>query len=160
MHEKIIQLEKELDRKNHELHAVRAAYGVRFEVFQSKLQFTTANHRVLLNKPEIFKGETTDSLDSFFEHMDLYLVKIPEQMKRNVAVSFLGGHAFDWFRVTCNVEEITRWSVLKKKLELRFEPINKVKIARYKLDRWKHTTSVTVCNETFMKIIINIVHFN
>lgn len=59
-----------------------------------------------MNKPEIFKGESKDSLESFIGHIDLYIAHVPDNMKLDVAVSFLGGHAFDWYKVVCRVERI------------------------------------------------------
>ena len=92
----------------------------------------------------------------FMGHLDLYVEHIPEDMKLKVAVSFLGGHAFDWFKVISQVESIETWSQLKKKLVERFQPVNKVKMARDKLAIWKQTKSVGVYNESFMKIVIDI----
>ena len=55
--------------------------------------------KILLKKPEIYKGGSSESLESFLGHMDLYVMQVPEDMKLQMAVSFLGGHAFDWFKV-------------------------------------------------------------
>lgn len=112
--------------------------------------------KILFNKPEIYKGDSTDSLESFLGHMDLYIAQIPEKMKLNVDISFLGGHAFDWYKFISKVEQVNTWASLKNKLQQRFQPINKSKIARDKLARWKQLTSVEVYNESFLKIIIDI----
>ena len=102
---KINQLEEELRRKNNEL----TEHGARFEVLENKLagmsqdgQFVTGSsdgnysQNVLINNPETFKGDSGESLESFIGHMDIYLLHVKDDMKLQVAVSFLSGHAFDW----------------------------------------------------------------
>ena len=54
------------------------------------------------------------------------------------------------------VEHLQTWAELKAKLLERFQPINKVKIARDKLAVWKQLKSVALYKESFMKIIIDI----
>ncbi len=77
-------------------------------------------------------------------------------MKINVAISILSGHPFDWFKVTNQVEQIQNWADLKLKLQARFQPINKTKLARYKLAVWKQVKSVALYSKSFMKIITDI----
>ena len=88
--------------------------------------------------------------------MDLCIVHVPEEMELNVAISFLADHAFDWYKVICNVDQISNWPQLKSKLQERFQPMNKVKAARDKLAVWKQVTSVALFNESFLKLIIDI----
>ncbi len=168
MQTRIIQLEAELAKKQHELEAVHADNTARFAVIESKLAAVcqnehgsstvqlNANQKTLVNKPEIFKGEPGQSLDSFVGHMDLYVADVPEETKFNVAVSFLGGHAYDWFKVSQHVDKIESLDGLKQMPHQRFQPINKVKSARDKLAIWKQTKDVSLYNETFLKIIIDI----
>ncbi len=61
---------------------------------------------MFVSKPEVFKGDTKESLDSSIGHMNLYVAKVPDDQKLSVAVSFLGGHAFDWFKVVNQVEKV------------------------------------------------------
>ncbi len=76
MQARILQLEAELAKKNHELEAVRAEYGACFTSIESKLaavcqnepasgssSFGMAGPKVLVNKPELFKGAIEESLD-------------------------------------------------------------------------------------------------
>lgn len=93
------------------------------------------------NKPEIYKGEVTESLDSFIDHMDLYLVHVSNEMKFKVAAIFLGRHAFDWFKVTNQIDKINNWHRLEIMLEERFQPVNKVKLAHNMLVTWNHVKS-------------------
>ena len=67
-----------------------------------------SSQKSMVNKPEVFKRSIEESLDSFIGHMALYLAQVPENMKLNVAISFLGGHAFDWFKVTIQVKRPLR----------------------------------------------------
>eukprot|EP00171_Calliarthron_tuberculosum_P005616 IDg5616t1 len=113
-------------------------------------------NKILVNKPVVFTGSSSQSLESFLGHMDLYLEKVPIDQQFNVAVSFLGEHAFDWYKVTEKVEGICSWIQLKEKLKERFEPVNKVQAARNKLAVWRQKQSVSAYNESFLKIIINI----
>ncbi len=89
MQARIIQQEAELTKKNHELEAVRAEYGARFASIESKLaaacqndrvsgsaELAQANQKVFVNKPEVFKGDTKESLDWFVGHMDLYVAQV------------------------------------------------------------------------------------
>ena len=114
MQNQIIQLEEELRKKNNEF----AKHNARFEVFESKLTAMCLNQpntrnsardasvaqKMLVNTLEMFKRTTGESLDSFTGHMDLYLAQIPEEMYLKVAVSYLSGHASDWFKVISEVE--------------------------------------------------------
>lgn len=163
MMERIKQLEEELARKNHELVSERSDAQARLTVVESKLlafenfeQMRHSNQKTLVNKPEVFTGGSNQSLDAFIGLMDLYVSTVPENMKLNVAVSFLSGHAYDWFKVIENVDNIDSWNKLKDMMKSRFEPINKVKSARDKLGRWRQDRDVSHYNESFLQIIINI----
>lgn len=103
MNGRISQLEAELHKKKQELSAAHAQYAAHFQILESKSAVVCHNEenvlskqKSLVNKPEVFKGEERDSLNSFIGYMDLYVGEIPEESKLNVAVSFLGGHAFNW----------------------------------------------------------------
>lgn len=61
-------------------------------------------NKILVKKPDTFNSSSSQSLDSFIGHMDLYLARLPEDQKFSVEVSFLEEHAFDRFRVTSAVE--------------------------------------------------------
>ena len=51
---------------------------------------------------------------------------------------------------------MTTWPLLKEALILRFESLNRVKIARDKLAKWKQTNDVASFNEDFQKILLDI----
>lgn len=150
MQARILQLESEL--------AQARLSDDRIAEIEKKLlgMNSLGSKKILVNKPEVFKGDTSQSLDAFIGHMELYLTQVPQEQMLNVAVSFLGEHAFDWFKVTQVVDGINTWEALKTKLKERFEPVNKVKSARDKLAVWKQVGSVTQFNESFLKIIIDI----
>ena len=48
------------------------------------------------------------------------------------------------------------WNLLKKALKDRFETLNKVKIARDKLSKWKQLKDVSTYNEDFQQIVLDI----
>lgn len=158
MQARILQLESELQQ----------ARNVQHRVLEIEQKLATSTHglngpttdstgsRILVNKPVVFTGSQDQSLDSFLGHMELYLAQVPSNQKFNVAVSFLGEHAFDWFKVTQMVEPMNDWDQLQVKLKERFEPVNKVQQARNKLAIWKQKGTVAVYNENFLKIIIDI----
>ena len=96
-----IQVEEELRKKNGEL----ARYSARFEALESKMVVRAQDgqrmvtevvdntgQKILVNKPEVLKGGSVESLDSFLEHMNLYLDRVQDDMKLRVAVSYLSGH--------------------------------------------------------------------
>ena len=108
MQERIVQLETELAKKQHELESAHAEYGAHFLSIESKLAAVCQNEylmnnenvnqqimKPLVNKPEVYKGGTEESLESFIGHMELYVARVPEPQKLNVVIIFLGGHAFD-----------------------------------------------------------------
>ena len=85
---------------------------------------------------------------------------MPDDQKPSVAVSFLGGHAFDCFKVVSQIEQVQSWTDLENKLQEQFQLVNKVKITRDKLAPWRQVQSVELFNESFLKIIINILNIS
>lgn len=170
MQARIRQLEEELGNKNQELNAVRSEYSARLTNLESKMAQMIASQanmssnagnahnrqKILVDKPEVFKGESNESLDSFIGRMELYLAQIPEELKLKVAVSYLSGSAFEYFNVANSVDQIVDWPSLKDRLKSQYQSVNKRKIARDKLARWKQLPSVVVYIESFMKIILDI----
>lgn len=165
MQNRIAFLENELNKRNQEL----AENNARFTVLESKIEAVINNEqarqptitnfngpKTLVNKPEIFKGDQSLSLDSFIGHTELCIANLSEEMKFKVAVSFLGEHAYNWFMATRQADNIDNWDRLKEMLHARFQPINETKAARDKLAVWKQSKSVAQYNESFLKIIIDI----
>ena len=161
MQVRINALEAEVERKNKELESMHADFNARYTSLESKVIEMTQSNLCgqgprIMNKPEAFNGTPEESLDSFIGHLELYLEHVPDSMRMNVAVSYLNGHAFDWFKVVNGTQPITSWGELKMKLHERFQPINKIKIARDKLACLEQTSSVADLNENFLKIIVDI----
>ena len=76
-----------------------------------------------------------------------------------MAISYLEGPAHEWWIGYKNTEEgqqINTWPLLKEALIRRFESLNKVKIAREKLAKWKQIKDVSSFNEDFQKILLDI----
>ena len=53
---------------------------------------------------------------------------------------------------------MTSWVALTEALSKRFSPLNKVKLARDKLSRWRQLRDVPSYNTDFLKIILDIPH--
>ena len=51
---------------------------------------------------------------------------------------------------------MTTWPLLKEALIRRFESLNRVKVARDKLAKWKPIKDVASFNEDFQKILVDI----
>ena len=77
----------------------------------------------------------------------------------NVAVSYFPGSAHEWWLGYQQADEgrqVTTWTQLQQALIGRFETLNKIKIARDKLPRWRQIKDVPGYNEYFQKILLDI----
>ena len=69
------------------------------------------------------------------------------------------GSAHEWwivFRETEQGKTIQTWSQLQPALIKRFDTLNKVKIARDKLAKWKQIKDVPSFNDDFQRIVLDI----
>ena len=110
-----------------------------------------------VKQPDSFKGK--GSVSSWATLMDNYIVNVPEPRALNIAVSYLEGTAHEWwivYKSTTPGQAVTTWPALKVALLSRFETLNKVKIARDKLAKWKQIKDVSTFNDDFHKIILDI----
>lgn len=81
----------------------------------------------------------------------------------NIAISYLHGSAHEWWIVYKETEEgriIGTWPSLKDALISRFETLNKEKVARDKLAKWKQLKDVVSFNDDFQRIILDIPHIS
>ena len=109
------------------------------------------------NKPISFNGK--GSVSSWCVQMSNYLGGRNDIDSMNIALSYLTGNAHEWWIVyskTSDGESIQSWEGLKQALVYRFETLNKEKIARDKLARWKQVKDVSSFNEDFNKILLDI----
>ena len=108
-------------------------------------------------KPESFKGK--GSITSWITHMTNYLGGTSPDEALSIAVSYLEGPAHEWwivFRQSLEGQGIQTWENLRPALIRRFDTLNKVKIARDKLAKWKQIKDFTTFNDDFQKIILDI----
>ena len=108
-------------------------------------------------QPESFKGK--GSVSSWALQMSNYLAEVSEPRALSIAVSYLDGAAHEWwvvFKTTPAGQAVESWPALKVALLNRFETLNKVKIARDKLAKWKQIKDVSTFNDDFHKIILDI----
>lgn len=110
-------------------------------------------------KPVTFKGTGSESIISWTTHMDNYLSQTPSEEAMKVAISYLDGNAHEWWIVHQQTQEATEmrtWPQLKDALVERFDTLNKEKIARDKLAKWKQLKDVGQFNYDFQRIILDI----
>lgn len=110
-----------------------------------------------VNAPPLYKGK--GSIVSWTTHMDNYLQNVSDDEAIKIAVSYLHDGAHEWWMVYQKAEEgnsIRTWSALKEALVRRFDVLNKEKIARDKLAKWRQIKDVLSFNEDFQKIILEI----
>ena len=110
-----------------------------------------------VRKPEAFKGK--GSVQSWISHMSNYVNGETENNAMVIAVSYLEGPAHEWWICHSQTSEgqlIQTWSSLKDALSIRFETLNKAKIARDKLAKWRQVKDVSTFNDDFQRIILDI----
>ena len=109
------------------------------------------------NKPFSFNGK--GSVSSWCVQMDNYLAGTNEIDSLNIALSYLSGNAHEWWIVHSKSTDgsiVKSWTNLRAALLKRFETLNKEKIARDKLARWKQVKDVPTFNDDFNKIMLDI----
>ena len=113
--------------------------------------------QVKLKKPDSYKGK--GSITSWVVHMDNYTRGSSPEQAFLIGVSFLEGNAHEWWIVHSHTEDgrnITTWQGLKEALVKRFQPLNRTKMARDKLAKWKQIKDVPSFNEEFLRILLDI----
>ena len=126
----------------------------------NQLPHSTTNKnipQVQLNKPPPYCGK--GSITSWVTHMSNYLQNTTEPQAFAVAVSYLSEGAHEWWIVYKGTHEgssVKTWPELKNALVSRFDTLNKEKVARDKLAKWKQLRDVVSFNEDFLKIILDI----
>ena len=143
-------LKSELSHTKQELH-----------VAQSKLALkdSTPAPAAKLKKPENFTGGPKDSVVSWTTHMSNYLSDTNEPQAMSIAVSYLQGTAHEWWIKYQDSEDgrnIKAWPQLREALVSRFDTLNKEKVARDKLAKWRQIKDVKSFNDDFQNIILDI----
>jgi hypothetical protein len=113
------------------------------------------------NKPPTFDGKSPP--DSWIAHMTSYVHGLTDEHAFAIAITYLTADAHDWFianqaTATAAGHPMTSWVALTEALAKRFSPLNKVKLARDKLSRWRQLRDVPSYNTDFLKIILDIPH--
>ena len=110
-------------------------------------------------KPVTYKGLGSESIISWTTHMDNYLLHTPPEEAMKIAISYLDGNAHEWWIVHQQTQDgagLRTWPELKNALIARFDTLNKEKIARDKLAKWKQLKDVSQFNYDFQRIILDI----
>jgi hypothetical protein len=95
--------------------------------------------------------------------MTSYIHGLSDQQEFCIAITYLATDAHDWFianqtSATAAGHPMTSWVALTEALSKRSSPLNKVKLARDKLSRWRQLKDVPSYNTDFLKIILDIPH--
>lgn len=121
----------------------------------SRTQATAIVTGTKKNKPNPFNGR--GSITRWCVQMDNYIAGCHGIMGMNITLSFLVEHAHEWWIVYSHTEDgrmVQFWEGLRNALTMRFETLNKEKIARDKLARWRQVKDVATFNDDFNKILL------
>lgn len=128
------------------------------ELVQTKQEAQMRNSaQVKTNKPPSYKGK--GSVTSWATHMDNYLRNVDPLVALPIAVSYLEDGAHEWwivFKETNDGKVINSWPELRSAVVARFDTLNKEKVARDKLAKWKQVKDVTTFNQDFQNILLDI----
>ena len=107
-------------------------------------------------KPPAFNGK--GSVDSWATHMDQYVASLDGTSALALAVTYISGDAHEWWLAHCKTVHPTptQWEELRNAILIRYNPLNKVKIARDKLSRWRQMKDVEIFSRDFLKLVLEI----
>jgi Retrotransposon gag protein len=89
--------------------------------------------------------------------MDSYVQGLSDEQACAIAITYLTKDAHDWYIAFSNSNNsMQSWSILRETIAKRFNPLNKVKLARDKLSRWRQAKDVKTFNADFLRILIDI----
>ena len=157
----LAQAQQNISTLQNELQGAKTAYDdAKVEITELKARMQGQDPgKPRPRKPLSFTGKESESIVSWVTHMDNFLGRTPGPNALNVANSYLDGYAHEWWIVYKQSEEgstITTWPQLKGALMQRFQTLNKEKIARDKLAKWRQIKDVVHFNNDFQKIILDI----
>lgn len=154
----LANLQNQFNNAQQHIATLEGELGQTKTAFQNAQYQLTSKTRAPKQKlPEPFKGKS--SIQSWTTHMNNYLQTATDEEALPIAISYLQGHAHEWWIVYKNTEEgeqITTWTTLKKALIARFDTLNREKMARDKLAKWKQLKDVPTFNDDFQRIILDI----
>ncbi len=162
LYQALQNLQQNFTNAQREINGLRAELqGTRNELghAQAALQHNTGHtpSGPKCRKPESYKGK--GSIVSWITHITNYVGSTDPRNALIIAVSYLDGPAHEWwivFRETDEGKAIQTWPELQPALIKRFDTLNKVKIARDKLAKWKQIKDVPSFNDDFQRIILDI----
>ena len=146
----IMQLQNELSGTRNQLNSTQTA-------LRNQASTSGMHNLPKPKRPDSFKGK--GSVESWITHISNYVLGVPDEQALAIAASYLEGPAHEWWIVHRQTEEgemIDTFDEFKDALKARFETLNKVKIARDKLAKWKQVKSVSSFNDDFQRIVLDI----
>ena len=149
------ELQNNFNNSQNEIHGLRN----QLQTAQNQMQHVapSSNSGPKHKRPDSYKGK--GSITSWITHMTNYIGNTPDTHALSIAVSYLEGSAHEWwiaYHQTPEGQNIATWSALQPALIRRFDTLNKAKIARDKLAKWKQMKDVSSFNDDFQKIILDI----
>ena len=162
------EMQQRLEQANHQIETHRGELNIAaqkvtqleqelLEARNNQASTSSTNSGPKKNKPSTFNGK--GSIGSWCVQMENYLGGLSQEQGFHVALSYLTGNAHEWWIVyekTAEGQTVQSWGALRNALIHRFETLNKEKIARDKLARWKQVKDVPTFNDDFNKILLDI----
>ena len=155
--DQLVQVIQDLQSQVSQSQKVIDGLHNQLQVTQAAVNNDSSHSKPRVRRPESFSGK--GSVTSWITHMSNYLGNTTDIDSLPIAVSYMTGSAHEWWIVYKNTAEgrtVTSWSRLKEGLVKRFDALNKEKIARDKLARWKQVKDVSAFNDDFLRIILDI----
>ena len=146
LHQELQETKGQLEDAKSQLEATQN------QVAASQAQMSSGYPKPKLNKPPLFTGKL--NVDSWASHMNIYLRGSTDEEALHVAVSYLGGAAHKWWMTQSTT--ISTWTDLRDAICKRFSHLNKTKMARDRLHKWRQIKDIKTYNDDFLAIIIDI----
>lgn len=93
--------------------------------------------------------------------MNFYLTNCLPDDALFISVSYWEGNTHKWwisYQATPEGQQIYTWEELRAAVLKLFQSLNKEKLARDKLAKWKQVKDISTLHEDFLKLILKILH--
>lgn len=118
---------------------------------------TTSSGKPMKHKPRNYDGQ--GSITRWTTQKNSYLDDSNDSDSLTLAVSYLAADAHEWwivFKEFGDGQLVQTWKDVGIALNSRFQTLNKEKIARDKLARWRKIGDVPTFNNDFQRVLLNI----
>jgi len=125
------------------------------ELTRTKYLLATKDRAAKPNMPSLFSCKS-GTIEAWCSHMDAYVSGSEPDEACRTACTYLEGEAFTWWQSYSAATSVPDWDTLRTCLIRRFNPLNKVQVARNKLHSWRQLKYVGSFNKTFLSIVMGI----